>query len=403
MPVTIYGLDVNECMRYPRCGAPFRPAEAYPEHPSSALMSDNSVYKGVRELFRLSGLDEGNCGTPGLNPLGAYVRPGDRVLVKPSLVMDVNPSGNGTNCLYARPSAIVTVVDYVCVALDGTGEVVIAHAPMQSCDFERLVEQSGLAELVVWYSAQGVDAVLKGLRDLRSGETSGGFELQIVESARGRVINLGQENSFCGFPSGRIGALRIANYDPRELRSHHGSTQHEYCVAVELLEADVIVNLPRAKTHRKVGVAGALKNMVGVNARKEYLPHRPAGSTAKGRDEHEKSSCSERERKASRRGEQSLGHGRRPPQRHARAQGRNDRCREAREPKECAPDRRQRLDSMNATVVGAIEAVDDVFIAFNSNVNRDVPSRSIVLGGRCKIVPRENVTEGSVNRKVQLG
>lgn len=402
MPVTIYGLDVNECMRYPRCGAPFRPAEAYPEHPSSALMSDNSVYKGVRELFRLSGLDEGNCGTPGLNPLGAYVRPGDRVLVKPSLVMDVNPSGNGANCLYARPSAIVTVVDYVCVALDGTGEVVIAHAPMQSCDFERLVEQSGLAELVVWYSVRGVDAVLKGLRDLRSGETSGGLEQQIG-GARGRVINLGQENSFCGFPSGRIGALRIANYDPRELRSHHGSAQHEYCVAAELLEADVIVSLPRANTHRKAGVTGALKNTVGVNARQEYLPRHASGSAAKGRDEHEKSSCSERERKASRRGEQSLGRGRRPLQRRAGAQGRNDRCREAREPKGCAPDRQQRLDSVNATVVGAIEAVDDALIALNSPVNRDVPSHSIVRCGPCEIVPSENVTEGSVNRKVHLG
>ena len=54
----------------------------------------------------------------------------------------------------------------------------------------------------------------------------------------------------------------------------------------------------------------------------------------------------------------------------------------------------------NSTVVGAVTVGDDVLIAPNSYVNRDVPSHSIVFGSPCRIIPRENATEGYVNRCV---
>lgn len=49
-----------------------------------------------------------------------------------------------------------------------------------------------------------------------------------------------------------------------------------------------------------------------------------------------------------------------------------------------------------AVVVGKITIGDDVLIAPNSFVNCDVPSHSIVLGNPCKIVYRENATEGYI-------
>ena len=49
-----------------------------------------------------------------------------------------------------------------------------------------------------------------------------------------------------------------------------------------------------------------------------------------------------------------------------------------------------------AVVVGKIMIGDDVLIAPNSFVNCDVPSHSIVLGNPCKIVYRENATEGYI-------
>ncbi|MBR4749369.1 MAG: serine acetyltransferase [Abditibacteriota bacterium] len=53
-----------------------------------------------------------------------------------------------------------------------------------------------------------------------------------------------------------------------------------------------------------------------------------------------------------------------------------------------------------AVVVGRIHIGDDVLIAPNSYVNCDVPSHSIVMGNPCRIIPRDNATEGYVTLPV---
>lgn len=57
---------------------------------------------------------------------------------------------------------------------------------------------------------------------------------------------------------------------------------------------------------------------------------------------------------------------------------------------------------INSVVVGGITVGDDVLIAPGAYVNCDVPSHSIVLGNPCCVIPRENATEGYINRKVEL-
>ena len=54
---------------------------------------------------------------------------------------------------------------------------------------------------------------------------------------------------------------------------------------------------------------------------------------------------------------------------------------------------------VNAVVVGAIKVGDDVLIAPNSYVNRDIPSHSVVLGNPCKVIAREKATEQYINSK----
>ena len=289
----VYSLYHEESMVYPNEGAPFRPGEVYPEYcfgNNYIASKANPVYAGVRETLRLAGLDAANFGTSGWNPLGAYIEPGMRVLVKPNLVMHVNPTGNGTDCLYTHPSVVAAAIDYVVIALKGRGSIVLADAPMQSCDFDVLVDHSGLRDLVAWYRFQGVDIELKDMRGLRSANTAAGLKQELVEDATGKVIDLGVDSCFAGLSKERIDSLRITNYDPAELKRHHALYKHEYYVSACLLDADVVVNIPKAKTHRKAGVTGALKNMVGVNVRKEYLPHHSNGSAAEGFDEYERKS-----------------------------------------------------------------------------------------------------------------
>lgn len=55
---------------------------------------------------------------------------------------------------------------------------------------------------------------------------------------------------------------------------------------------------------------------------------------------------------------------------------------------------------INATIVGNICIGDDVLIAPNSYVNRDIPSHSIVFGNPCIIKRTDNATIGYINNKI---
>ena len=69
--------------------------------------------------------------------------------------------------------------------------------------------------------------------------------------------------------------FRVTMYDPRALDETHRRGRHRYLVARELIEADVVFNVPKLKTHKKAGVTGALKNLVGINGHKG-LPAPPS-------------------------------------------------------------------------------------------------------------------------------
>ena len=54
------------------------------------------------------------------------------------------------------------------------------------------------------------------------------------------------------------------------------------------MECDVLINLPKLKTHKKTGMTCAMKNLVGVNGDKNYLPHYRLGDPASGGDQFSK-------------------------------------------------------------------------------------------------------------------
>jgi len=55
---------------------------------------------------------------------------------------------------------------------------------------------------------------------------------------------------------------------------------------------------------------------------------------------------------------------------------------------------------VNSTIVGKIMIGDDVLIAPNTYVNKDIPSHSIVFGNPCIIKSKENATENYINNRI---
>ena len=78
--------------------------------------------------------------------------------------------------------------------------------------------------------------------------------------------------------------FRVTVYNPDRFRESHGPGMHKYCITKELFDADVVLSLPKVKTHQKAGITAALKNIVGLNGDKDFLPHHRIGGTTMGGD-----------------------------------------------------------------------------------------------------------------------
>ena len=261
--VYIRELESGRNSVYPEGNDNYSPSEQYPEYAFHHVSTQkNEVYEALRESFWEMGYDEKNFGTSVWNPLGKFIKRGDHVLIKPNMVLHENHiKENGIECLVTSPSLVRAVVDYCLIALQGTGEITVADAPVQSCDFERLLNNSGYIKIKSFYDRQGIDI---GIEDLR--EYDGICD-------RGIEVSMDLCSKFAELPKERLEALRVTNYNPDEMGRYHNESKNSYYIARKVLDADVIINIPKPKTHRKAGVTISLKNVIGINANKAWLPH----------------------------------------------------------------------------------------------------------------------------------
>jgi uncharacterized protein (DUF362 family) len=254
---------------------------AAPELPGG--QTRNSAAVAVRELFTAWGLDAEHAGTRTWNPLGVFIPPRSRVVLKPNWVLHYNQSGAGLDCLVTHPEVIAAVMEYV--ALTNPASVVIGDAPVQGCDFARLAGLCGLDALVSRYRVRGIEVCSADFRRtiLHSRRLGAGRSEDVHPQAGYTIFDLGRASLLEGLAED-AGRFRVTMYNPDLLNRTHAPGRHQYLIARELVEADVVVNLPKLKTHRKAGVTGALKNLVGINGNKEYLPHHRKGGSADGGD-----------------------------------------------------------------------------------------------------------------------
>ena len=271
---------------------PFSPRTAYPEYPfgSKTLVEErNHAYEGVREALRLLELDAKHYDQKGLNPLAQIVHPGNTVLLKPNFVRDFRDTRRGhENCLITHGSIIRAVLDYVYIALKGEGRIIIADAPQEDADFNEIRRIAGLNEIQEFYRCHaGFDVEVYDLRLERARISDSvflGYD-KLPGDPRGNVkVDLGSNSMFCEV-SHLCHLLYGAESDTRELRSHHHGDVHEYLVSKTVMEADCVINLPKLKTHKKTGITVCLKNLVGINGNKNWLPHHRLGTPAQSGDQ----------------------------------------------------------------------------------------------------------------------
>lgn len=285
--VTSVELCENYCSEFP-----FSPSECYPEYPFSDYSeSENPVYRAVRNHFRNLGLDAARYGSKAWNPFGEFDLRGKKIVIKPNWVMHTHRRAEDIWSMITHPSLIRVVLDYIYIASEGVCEVIIGDSPLQKADFERLIEICQIHELCSYFRAKGLSITIKDFRLSKAICDKRGRIMKTVtlseDSTEYCRVNLGLKSALCDIDSS-YKRYRVSDYNRREMLKHHHPGHHEYLISRSVLESDFFINLPKVKTHKKVGVTLSLKNLIGINCSKDRLPHHRQGAKSQDSDEYEK-------------------------------------------------------------------------------------------------------------------
>ncbi len=267
---------------------PFHPGERYPEYPfTETSQKANTVYAGVRDALRMLGLDAAHFGTPEWNPLGELVTPGDTVVLKPNVLREAHATRPVEwQQVITNGSVLRAIADYVFVALKGRGRIIIADAPQTDTDFAQVRRRLGLDEMEQFYASRDVKLeVLDLRRDLwfQKGDIIYKRVKLPGDPAGYTNVNLGPASEFTSYSLN--GRFYGADYDTEEIRRFHQDGRHEYVLCRTVMDADVFINVPKLKSHKKVGATLSLKNLVGINGYRNCLPHQSMGTPDEGGDE----------------------------------------------------------------------------------------------------------------------
>lgn len=259
----------------PRVAIVVLPSASY----TDGQLAPDAISKALARLGDLLGWSESGAG-----PFAGVIPAGASVLAKPNWVSHENQGPWGLDPLITHGSLVRTAVRGL--LRSDASEILVGDAPLQLCDFERLLAGSGLHSWARELAAR--QPCFRGIRDFR--RTTCNFEDGIRVAVEDRI----PQEQFVLFDLGLTSLLesvtdsgrsfRVTQYDPTHMVRTHARGRHQYLIARAALEADVVLNLPKLKTHRKAGVTCALKNLIGINGNKEYLPHHRVGGAQSGGD-----------------------------------------------------------------------------------------------------------------------
>ena len=211
-----------------------------------------------------------------------------KILLKPNWVKHEENPEFPITALVTHVRLIESVINACSQKYRMVQEIIVGDIPLQSCDWDALIRQSGVDSLIEKYSGSKNPAVIFAdlrkerwhlengfmiFEDEHNGDPSGYVEINVDDQSLLEEISHNAER------------FRVSDYDPKETVSVHKQGHHRYLISKTILEADLVINLPKMKTHQKSGITGALKNLVGINGSKAYLVHHQLGKPSDGGDE----------------------------------------------------------------------------------------------------------------------
>lgn len=282
------GVVRTEKAEYPE-NAPYHPSEKFPEYPFGENLSPmpNFVYTAIRKLFFQLGYDRENFGKTNWNPLGFLIQSGMTVVLKPNFVRSRHFEKKDPYSMITHPSVLRAIADYVWIALEGKGKIIVADAPQYDANWQELIDLTKLDEVQTFFNLQRNNSF--EVFDLRNywsrGKHFPSMLIPLDGDPNGIVTaNLGTESAVKNIsdPKRLYGAV----YHRQELIKNHIGEKQIYELSGTVMKADVVISVPKLKTHKKVGVTMNIKGLVGICTNKNLIVHYSLGAQKDGGDQY---------------------------------------------------------------------------------------------------------------------
>lgn len=244
----------------------------------------NKVY-----ITKCSKYDEGNIYKLLPDKIFEIINPGAKVVLKPNWVMESNKfRKNEWEQVITHPAVIEAVIKKVLGRLLGKGRIAILDGPMTEANFEKLSLRYPFRKWKYYVESQGVAFEVI---DLRDHEWKMNMDVVVERKKlsgdpRGKIfVNLKSEDSEFFGHTKSVHGYYGADYDSDETNTAHDGLNNIYSVSKTVIDSDVFINIPKLKTHRTAGITCCLKNLVGINTYKNFLPHYSLGGPSSGGDQ----------------------------------------------------------------------------------------------------------------------
>lgn len=205
---------------------------------------------------------------------------GKRVLLKPNLVWECHKPQDEI-CLCTHESIILETIDFF--LRRSPKSVIVGDAPIQGCQWDLVLTEGFHKDFNALGEKYGIPLRLIDFRRVTFDKKNNVLATDRSTMNDYLIMDVGERSYLEDVTSGKDD-MRVTDYNPDRMAIAHKKGMHKYCIRKEVLESDIVVTIPKTKTHRMAGLTNSLKILVGINGDKEYLPHHRLGPVSCGGD-----------------------------------------------------------------------------------------------------------------------
>lgn len=206
---------------------------------------------------------------------------GKKVLLKPNWVRHTKKPSDEF-CLCTNESVILAFLKFTLER--NPSQVIIGDAPVQGCNWENLISTNFYKEVSLLTSQFNIPIIVKDFRRVSFNPANNQLDIEKNPIENYTIFDVGKSSYLEPITKQGKNLFRVTQYNPDRFIDTHKPGMHKYCIINELFNSDIVVSMPKVKTHQKAGITAALKNIVGLNGDKDFLPHHRLGGTNMGGD-----------------------------------------------------------------------------------------------------------------------